>query len=118
MGDHFGYLRQCWYDQIDLPLLGHQKRNIWSFKNALIATGYDRVVLTWQGMFYEVSEEDITLGNLIKKGATDAGVSKWVSESVTVFRWDDSFRHVLRPHRLAMRPYNNTRIDWRVFQSD
>ena len=84
--DHFDYLRKCWHEQIDLPLLQRQKKNIWSFKNALIATGYDRVVLTWQGMFYEVSEEDIAPGNLIKKGATDAGVSKWVSEVVTVFR--------------------------------
>ena len=89
----------------------HQKKNIRSFKNALIATGYDRVVLTWQGMFYEVSQEDIALEDLVKKSATDAGVSKWVYEGVTVFRWDESFRHVLRPHRLAMRPYNNTRIN-------
>ena len=113
--DHFDYLRKCWYDQIGLPLLGHQKNNIWSFKNALVATGYDRVVLTWQGMFYEVSRADIELGNLLQK-QTDPGVSKWVSEGVTVFRWDDTFRHVLRPHRFAMRPYNTPRIDWRVFR--
>ena len=113
--DHFDYLRKCWYDQIGLPLLGHQKNNIWSFKNALVATGYDRVVLTWQGMFYEVSRADIELGNLLQK-QTDPGVSKWVSEGVTVFRWDDTIRHVLRPHRFAMRPYNTPRIDWRVFR--
>ena len=114
--NHFGYLRQCWHDQINLPLSGHQKKNIWSFKHALVATGYDRVVLTWQGMFYEVSEADIELGNLLPKQTTGAGVRKWVSEGVTVFKWDDSFRHVLRPHRFAMRPYNTSRINWRVFK--
>ena len=114
--NHFSYLRKCWYDQIDLPLLEHQKRNIYSFKNALVATGYDRIVLTWQGMFYEVSEADIELGHLLKKQVTDIGVSKWVTEGVTVFRWDSSFRHVLRPHRFAMKPYNTPTIDWHVFK--
>ena len=69
-------------------------------------------------MFYEVSEADIQLGNLLEKQMTVAGVRKWISEGVTVFRWAESFRHVLRPHRFAMRPYNTSRINWRVFKPD
>ena len=62
--DHFQYLKKCWDEQIELSLSVPQKRNIYSFKNALVATGYEKILVMWQGMFYEVSKMDIELHNL------------------------------------------------------
>ena len=83
--DHFEYLKKCWNEQIELPLSQPQKRNIYSYKNALVATGYEKILVTWQGMFYEVSDMDIELGNLSRAHSQDYGVQKWVAEGVTVF---------------------------------
>ena len=114
--DHFNYLERCWKEQIDLPLSQRQKRNIYSFQNALVATGYDKILLTWQGMFYEISESDIELDNLSVQTLAEAGVKKWVTEGVTVFKWEPWYNHVLRRHRFAMVPPEGREINWHVFK--
>ena len=116
--DHFNYLKMCWNEQIDLPSSSRLKKDIYSFKNSLVATGYDKIVFTWQGVFYEVSEDDIKLRNLLKKNLTESGVSKWVTEGVTVFKWESWYRHILRPHRFAMIPPTGHEINWSVFRPD
>ena len=116
--DHFEYLKNCWNQQIELPLLQPQKRNIYSFKNALVATGYEKILVTWQGMFYEVSDRDIELGNLSIAHSQNYGMQKWVAEGVTVFKWSSRFEHILRPHRFSMKPLQGSKIDWSVFKQD
>ena len=113
---HFNYLRKCWEEQIALPLAGPQKRNMYSFKNALVATGYDKIVITWQGMFYEVSEDNIELGNMTRKISPDDEVCKWVTEGVTVFKWKPHHRHILRRHRFAIRSLKPGWMDRKVFK--
>ena len=109
-------MRECWNEQIALPFSRHQKRKIYSFRNALLATGYDKIAITWQGMFYEISEADIQLGNMTRKNSPDDDACKWVTEGVTVFKWHPQFRHILRPHRFAMRTPNASSIDRKVFK--
>ena len=116
--DHFEYLKKCWDEQIGLPLSKPQKRNIYSYKNALVATGYEKILVTWQGMFYEVSEMDIELDNLTRAHSQEYGVEKWVAEGVTVFKWHSRFKHILRPHRFSMKPAQGTQINWSAFKQN
>ena len=62
-------------------------------------------------MFYEISESDIELENLSVQTLTESGVEKWVTEGVTVFKWQPWYNHVLRRHRFAMLPPNGWEID-------
>ena len=116
--DHFEYLKKSWNEQIELPLTKPQKRNIYSYKNALVATGYEKILVTWQGMFYEVSDMDIELENLTRANSQEYGLEKWVTEGVTVFKWSSRFQHILRPHRFSMKPLQSSQIDWTVFKQD
>ena len=66
-------------------------------------------------MFYEVSEKDVELDDMTRKRSLEPGVNKWVTEGVTIFKWDSRFQHMLRPHRFAMRPNHLSQIDWKIF---
>ena len=46
--------------------------------------GYDSILLTWQGMYYEISGKDIQWENLeLKRGVAD-GEQNWTSEGVSI----------------------------------
>ena len=40
---HFKYMKKCLDEQIDLPIDEPKKKSIYSFKNARVVTGYDKV---------------------------------------------------------------------------
>ena len=61
--NHFQFLRECFQRDVGLPLDLPQARKICSFNNTLIAKGYQRVVCTQQGIYYELKEKNIIFEN-------------------------------------------------------
>ena len=117
-GDHFGYLHSCFQRDVGLPLLEPQTKNICSFANILIATGYERVVCTQQGMYYQLNENDIVFKNLRQKIKTARGEKRWSCEGATVYNWDGSYEHVMQRHRFAMIASENTQVNFRDIRSN
>ena len=109
---HFQFLKECFHRDVGLPLDQPQARKICSFNNTLIAKGYQRVVCTQQGIYYELKEEDIIFDNLKEKLVTDEKERRWFTKGVTVYQWDSDYRHILSPHRFAVIP-EGTEGDWR-----
>ena len=81
-----------------------------SWSNVKIANGYERVVLNWQGMYWEVSKEQIEWGSVVEKMRTEEGVRKWTTEGVSVFKFEKEYEHILQRHRFAMMPPNGEKI--------
>ena len=101
---HFEYLRSEFKKQIELPMWEKQKKNIYSWKNVKIANAYEKIVATWQGLYWEVKEENIIFKNLTEKMNTEQGIEKWGTQGVTVYRFDNTYEHILQEHRFAVRP--------------
>ena len=81
-----------------------QTKRICSYKNVLIAKGYQRVVCTQQGMYWEFKWRDVVFENLQEKLINEDGERRWFSKGVTLYQWSGSYKHVLRPHRFAVVP--------------
>ena len=103
--DHFKNLNECFQEQIGVSMDLPQSLNIFNFDEKLIAKGYDRVVTTWQGMFWEHSREDICFRNLRKDGYSVDGIESWKADGVQVFRLTKpDKRRKPRAHRFAVNP--------------
>ena len=61
--DNFELLKKSFQNQIGIPLDSPQCMNIFNFDEKLIAKGFERVVITWQGMYWEHSKDDICFRN-------------------------------------------------------
>ena len=55
---HKAYLEECFRRQIGLPIDKSQRIDIFSYTDRRIAKGYQQIVTTCQGMYYEIREED------------------------------------------------------------
>ena len=71
----------------------------------LIAKGFQRVVITWQGMYWEHSKDDICFRNLNKVEYTEDGFECWKTDGVQIFRVTKPIkRNKPRAHRFAVNP--------------
>ena len=102
---NFSYLTKRFKEQIGVPMNRPMSMNIFNFDETLIAKGFDRVVTTWQGMFWEHSKEDICFRNLSKVVYSVDGVEGWRANGVSVFRLTQPDRRSRpRAHRFAVNP--------------
>ena len=100
---HREYLEGCYRRQIGLPLDKKQRINICSYTDHKVAKGYQKVVTTRQGMYYELTEEQVMWRELPKKRLTVGGDLCWRGEGVTVYK--PTSRRETRPivpHRFAI----------------
>ena len=103
--ENFSFLRSCFLDQIGIPLNKPQSRNVFNFDETLIARGFDKAVITWQGLFWEHSREDIAFRNLRKDQHQVPGYESWSAKGVRVFRLTKpDIRRKPRSHRFAVNP--------------
>ena len=103
------YLEECFRKQIGMPTQGPQRINIYNFKNKKVATGYQRVVTTCQGMYFEMTKQQVEWGNLKDRGVTIGGDYRWGTEGITVYKpiKEMPTSTVVR-HRFAMLPPKGT----------
>ena len=102
---HEAFLKKCFRDEFRLSTSKAQRKDILSFQGALVATGYERVVVTFQGMYYEIHKNDIVFKSLEEKPSFDGSVKKWVTPGVTVFKaLDENRAPTIKRHRFAMVP--------------
>ena len=100
---NISFLIECFQKQIGVPMNEPLSMNIFNFDETLIAKGFNRVVTTWQGMFWEHSKEDICFRNLTKVEYPVDGVEGWRAKGVSVFRLTKpDLRTRPRAHRFAV----------------
>ena len=61
---HFDWLKKRFTDCFGLPTDMYKRRRLVSFDGVELAKGYTRVVATWQGLFFELKDEDINYQEL------------------------------------------------------
>ena len=52
--EHFHWLKKRFTDCFGLPTDMYKRRRLCSFDGVELAKGYNRVVATWQGLFFEI----------------------------------------------------------------
>ena len=52
--DHLEFLKSCFEEQIGIPFYQAQSKKIYNFDDVLIAKGFNKAVVTWQGLFCEL----------------------------------------------------------------
>ena len=87
-----------------------QQTNILSWNGVKLAKGYERVVLTWQGVYWEVAWQDVVFKNLTEKVRTEPGMRKWVTKGATVYQFEKGYKHILNKHRFAVIPSGNEKV--------
>ena len=104
----FHWLKKCFTDCFGLPTEMYKRRKLISFDGVELAKGYNRVVATWQGLFYEFRDEDINFRDLKPGFNTAQGISTLYTKGVTIFKLSrDDTRTTPRPHRFAVIPRGN-----------
>ena len=83
--DHAKYMESCFRSRIGLDPLSRKDVHINSFHGVLIATGYNRVIITWQGYFVEMEKEDIIFDHLTRNAYPDDGEESWLSPGLKIF---------------------------------
>ena len=101
--EHRKYLEKCYERQIRLPLDEKQDISIFSFTEHRVARGYQKVVTTCQGMYYELTKEQVVWRTVPMRSVTIGGDECWRGEGVSVYR--PTSRRDARPivrHRFAI----------------
>ena len=103
--DHLEFLFSCFREQIGIPMQSSQKREINNFDGVLIAKGFNRVVGTYQGLFWEIDHDDVAFWNLNPDLRHTPGVKSWSTKGVRVFKLTTPDKRT-RPkqHRFAVNP--------------
>ena len=101
---HFQYLRECFKDQVGVSMWRREPIEISSWNNVQIARGYEKVVVTWQGLWWELTYEDVNWDNLDERIVGEKGVKRWETKGVNVFQFARGFKHDLKKHRFAVFP--------------
>ena len=100
---HRKYLEECFRKQIGLPVDSWQNTNIYSFTDHRVAKGYQKVVTTCQGMYYEIKENQVDWGSVGRKRLTIGGDFCWRGNGVTIYQpTRESTRRPIVPHRFAI----------------
>ena len=102
---HFDWMRDEFKRCFELPTERYKRRQIYSFDGVLLAHGYNKVVPTWQGLYFELKGEDIAFENLDRSFNTARGVTTWSTKGVEIFKLHrEDLRTTPRPHRFAVVP--------------
>ena len=96
--------------QIGVPMWKRELIDISSWNNVQIAKGYEKIVVTWQGMWWELTWDDIIWDNLDEKIVREKGVKKWGSKGINVYQFDRGYKHNLQRHRFAVFPPNGEKV--------
>ena len=103
--EHFNWMREEFKKCFGLPTDSYKRRSIYSFDGVLLADGYNKVVPTWQGLYFELKGEDIAFGNLDRNFSTARGTTTWSTKGVEIFKLHrEDLRTTPRPHRFAVVP--------------
>ena len=102
---HFQFLKKEFTDRLGLPVDSGKRRKIYSFDGVQIAEGYEKVVTTWQGMFFQMNGEDIIFENLRKENRRNRNLTIYKTKGVELFKLQMEDRRITpRPHRFAVKP--------------
>ena len=101
--EHRDYLQKSYTKHIGLPLDKKQNTNIYSFTEHRVARGYQRVVTTCQGMYYELTKDQVVWSTVPKRSLTIGGDTCWRGEGVSVYKPNSErdSRPIVR-HRFAI----------------
>ena len=101
--EHRDYLQKNYKRDIGLPLDTKQDISIYSFTEHRIARGYQKVVTTCQGMYFELTKEQVVWNKVPKRSLTIGGDTCWRGEGVSVYKpnSEGDARPVVR-HRFAI----------------
>ena len=106
---HFHWMKTRFMECFGLPTDMYKRRNLISFDGVILARGYNRVVATWQGLFYELKDEDINYKDLEPGFNTAQGCSTLTTKGVRIFKLSRAdTRAIPRPHRFAVLPRSNS----------
>ena len=102
---HKRYLEWCFSKQIGYSIENPQKLDIYTFTERKVAWGYQRVVTTCQGMYYEMKKEQINWKHFKDGRITIGGDRCWRAEGVTVYHPTREIQdRTIVPHRFAINP--------------
>ena len=105
---HFSWMKKQFEKCFGLSTEMYKRREIYSFDGVKIAEGFNKVVATWQGLYYELKGEDIAFENLDRSFNTARGITTWSTKGVQVFKLHrEDLRTTPRPHRFAVVPEGN-----------
>ena len=85
-GNSTNFLTTCFEEQIGVQMDKPQSLNIFNLDETLIAKGFDRVVVTWHGVFWEHTRNDICFRNLESVDYPEEGTLAWRANGVRVFQ--------------------------------
>ena len=105
---HFDWLKKRFTECFGLPTDMYKRRKLMSFDGVEVAKGYNRVVATWQGLFFELRDEDINYDALAPGFNTAQGMSTLTTKGVKLFKLSRAdTRTTPKPHRFAVIPSGN-----------
>ena len=101
--EHRDYLQKNFKRDIGLPLNTKQDISIYSFTEQRIARGYQKLVTTCQGMYFELTKEQVVWNKVPNRSLTIEGDTCWGGEGVSVYKpnSEGDARPVVQ-HRFAM----------------
>ena len=83
---HFEWLKKHFTDCFGLPPDMYKRRRLLSFDGDQLAKGYNRVVATWQGMYFHLRVGDIMWTNFGRVDNPNSNVITWSIQGVKIFR--------------------------------
>ena len=102
---HFDYLEREFRRTFGLPTDSGKKCTISSYDGVVLAVGYSKVVITWQGMYFRLKAEDIKFGNLRREDNPNSNVVTWSTRGVKIFQLKQpNSSNTPFPHRFAVTP--------------
>ena len=103
---HTDFLHKCFRDRIGLSPYSRSLTTITSFDGTHIATGFNRILPTYQGYYVELEHADILWKNLNLIENPDYGEECWHSPGLAVIRRKlRDARTTPQAHRFAIKPH-------------
>ena len=105
---HFAWLKKQFEQCFGLSTDSYKRRPIYNFDGVKIAEGFNKVVATWQGLYFELKGEDILFENLDRDLNTARGIITYSTKGVQIIKpHREDVRTTPRPHRFAVIPRGN-----------
>ena len=102
---HASFLHECFKRRIGISPHHRSHTTITSFDGEYIATGFNKILPTYQGYYVELDHSDILWANLEKLDTPDFGEESWHSPGLIVFRRTrKDTRTSPQAHRFALKP--------------
>ena len=100
---HKKYLEDCYWSHIGLPIERWQNIDIYSFTGYRVAKGYQKVVTTCQGMYYEIASKQVDWSKMGDSKLTVGGDLCWRGEGVTIYKPTRELANTpVVPHKFAI----------------